>query len=63
MVSYMNAYLIFQRMGLVPFNFDVGQWTEDLTQGMRNFMPQFNPNDRSDATLRFVNTNKAFEYL
>lgn len=59
----MNAYLIFKRMGLIAYNMDVGPWTTDLTQGMRNFKPEFDPSAGGDVNLRFVDIAKAMDYL
>lgn len=61
LVSYNSCYFIFEKMGLTPFNGDVSKWTKDLTQGMSNFKPNFDPSEGADDHLRFVNGWKAFE--
>jgi len=48
-------------MGLIPFNTDISKWAKDLTQGMNNFKPIFDPNDGADDALRFINGFKTFE--
>lgn len=48
-------------MGLIPFNYDISTWAKDLSQGMANFKPIFDPADGADDNLRFVNGWKTFE--
>jgi len=37
LVSYTTLYFIFEKMGLIPFNMDVGIWTIEMNQGMNAF--------------------------
>lgn len=54
-ISYNSAYYIFKRMGLIPFDMDVGIWIKDLLQGMNSMKPIGDPLNNEELNLRMIN--------
>jgi hypothetical protein len=60
LVSYRALYFVFQKMGLVAYNYDMASFMKMLNQGMNSFTADENPDVELAGELKMVNGLQAF---